>query len=49
MSQDLNSLIGPLSKSFIDSNKKALTKFIKETIKDNPEPFRGYTEFSNAT
>jgi len=32
-----------------ESNKKALTKFIKKTIKDNPEPFRGYLEVSNAT
>jgi hypothetical protein len=31
------------------TNKKALTKFIKKTIKDNPEPFRGYLEVSNAT
>jgi hypothetical protein len=31
------------------TNKKALTKFIKKTIKDNPEPFRGYMEVSNAT
>jgi hypothetical protein len=31
------------------TNKRALTKFIKKTIKDNPEPFRGYLEISNTT
>jgi len=34
----------------LDATKKALTKFIKKTIKDNAsEPFRGYLEVSNAT
>jgi hypothetical protein len=26
-----------------------LNKFIKQAVKDNPEPFRGYLEISNAT
>lgn len=34
----------------IQSHKKEITNFIKNIIKDNnPEPFLGYNEISNAT
>ncbi len=38
-----------MSNSFIHSNIKAVNSFIRQTIKDNPEPFRGYQEISAQT
>jgi hypothetical protein len=38
-----------MSNSFIHSNMKAVNSFIRQTIKDNPEPFRGYQEISGQT
>lgn len=39
-----------MSRQILQSNKRALSKVIKEVVKDgNPEPFKGYQEISNAT